>query len=454
MIKGRPFLFQPAEGTVYHVAEKGVEMVQSWSPKGAIVAFVNGDGFKPEHTIRRPSVQLIVASSPKRTYSDWAKRLGPGSFVAQIAVKLWSPKELFLTGLVLILRPSRGSRLCRIFLSPSDLPFKLLRDSTSYFGFNPRRCFEASSSVILKTKVRELENAIHKAAEDWRIMELLLSARTGGTQTGVSNVSHKVFQIVPPDTDPNRWLFSCHFEAVSEWAFEVLLKKYEALDANAVAEFYLKLSGMPDSALLRGHLFERQVLNHLHGICTPLEFSIRGLTNSNEMKWTYHGPIRHVTLQESSFFSELTKAVENQERLHLVPLARNLPSVDSISILYDPNDPYAVVTCIQITNVEHPISVSGLRLIQGWLKLDAPLRNLRPCTNKPWRFVFVVPFGADKFKLQQFVDDSTRGAKRGVGDWPRKVQQFVLGLEEDSIFARRSKSNATSSQYGVQQVQC
>ena len=107
MIKGRSFLFQPAKGIVYHVSEKGVEVVTSWSSKEEIVAFVNGDeNFKPEHIIRLPSVKLIVASSRKGTYSDWAKQLGQGSFVAQIAIKLWSPKELFLTGLVLALRRS------------------------------------------------------------------------------------------------------------------------------------------------------------------------------------------------------------------------------------------------------------------------------------------------------------------------------------------------------------
>ena len=44
----------------------------------------------------------------------------------------------------------------------------------------------------------------------------------------------------------------------------------------------------------------------------------------------------------------------------MIPLARDFLAVDSI--LYDPNDPNAVPTCIQITmNTNHPIAVSGLR---------------------------------------------------------------------------------------------
>ena len=72
------------------------------------------------------------------------------------------------------------------------------------------------------------------------------------------------------------------------------------------------------------------------------------------------------------------------------PLTCSFPSVDSI--LYDPNDPKAVLTCIQITrNMEHIIAVSGLRLIQSWLKLKTPPSDFRPSEKRPWRFVFVVP---------------------------------------------------------------
>jgi hypothetical protein len=105
MIEGRPFLFQADRETVYHVAEDGVEVTEvvSWSSDKPIVALVDGDGmdFEPSGILRHRLVQLIVASSPKGTNPTWVKQLCPGSFVTPIAVKLWSPKELLLTGLVL-----------------------------------------------------------------------------------------------------------------------------------------------------------------------------------------------------------------------------------------------------------------------------------------------------------------------------------------------------------------
>jgi hypothetical protein len=105
MIEGRPFLFQDVAGTVYHVAENGVEMVRSWSSNNPIVAFVDGDkaNFEPKEMLYRRSVQLVVASSPKGAYLKWTSQTGHASSVTRIATKLWSEKELLLTGLVLTL---------------------------------------------------------------------------------------------------------------------------------------------------------------------------------------------------------------------------------------------------------------------------------------------------------------------------------------------------------------
>ena len=104
MIEGRPFLYQaPIDGTVYHVAEKGVEVVQSWSSKETIVAFVDCDegNSEPNRFLMQYSVQLVVALYPDRANFKWTDQTGDGSFVSILAIKLWSFGELFRTGLVL-----------------------------------------------------------------------------------------------------------------------------------------------------------------------------------------------------------------------------------------------------------------------------------------------------------------------------------------------------------------
>jgi len=112
-------------------------------------------------------------------------------------------------------------RFCRIFLHASDLSFKLLRESTSYFGYNPRRCFEASLSVAnlesIKKEVESVIRGVSKKGIDY-IIELLLDTQTGG-----SDVSYMIFQNFPTNTDTNQLLADCRFETVSRWALDLLL---------------------------------------------------------------------------------------------------------------------------------------------------------------------------------------------------------------------------------------
>jgi len=105
MIEGRPFLYQAIQGTVYHVAEKGVNVVQSWSSDESIAAFVDGDqaDCQPKDILLQSSMQIIMASSPEGVVpnQEWMKQLGCNSVITTLATRLWSPSELFLTGLVL-----------------------------------------------------------------------------------------------------------------------------------------------------------------------------------------------------------------------------------------------------------------------------------------------------------------------------------------------------------------
>ena len=336
---------------VYHVSENGVEVAQpsSWSGDQAIVAFVDGDGeFAPNNILLYKSVQLIAASSPKVANDRWIKQAGRP--VTQLAMDLWSQEELLLTGFVLALPcNTRLKPLCRIFLHGDDLPFKLLRDSTSYFGYNPRQCFGASTSVRDLITHRNLTIIrIEDAAKNNDFVDLFR-----GTRSGIIDVSHEIFQISP---NADRLLSNCRFEAVSRWAFDLLLEHYEERKSNAAATFYFTISGLPEAATLKGLLFERQVLRHLFG--TDYKYQIRGLLpDSHNMTLEGHDAIRRFIFEDSTVFKELDQAVNNSEPVHLLPSSRNFPAVDSI--LYNPNDGSAVLTCIQVTVKETPYCCRG-----------------------------------------------------------------------------------------------
>jgi len=104
LIAGHAFLFQSYDGVVYHVSET-VSEIKKWSSNQHIIALVDADEglFPPRPFLRRESVQIITAMSPGLANLRWLKQLDAEGFLAKLAVCLWSPSELFLTGLVLSL---------------------------------------------------------------------------------------------------------------------------------------------------------------------------------------------------------------------------------------------------------------------------------------------------------------------------------------------------------------
>jgi hypothetical protein len=104
LLAGNPFLFQSNEGVVYHVTQDGVEVIRSpLSQEDNIVAFVDGDRKNSEPSsilLSMHFVQIIVAASPKGADQQWVKQTGVNHTFTILATSLWTPSELFLTGLV------------------------------------------------------------------------------------------------------------------------------------------------------------------------------------------------------------------------------------------------------------------------------------------------------------------------------------------------------------------
>src|SRR5712675_2512294 len=148
--------------------------------------------------------------------------------------------------------------LCRIFLHRVDVSFPLLIQSTSYFGYNPRRCFGASESEdTLRDDIRTVERSIRDSVNNAgdHILRLLSEARMGGSN---SHVSHPIFQISP--ADKQRLFSMCRYGYVSRWVFDVFLEQFGTREADAIANFYRRISTVPAAGSLRGHLFEKQTL--------------------------------------------------------------------------------------------------------------------------------------------------------------------------------------------------
>ncbi|KIL61777.1 hypothetical protein M378DRAFT_821552 [Amanita muscaria Koide BX008] len=297
MILGLPFLYQSICGNVYHVCSDGVRIITSWEPSKNIVAFVDADAMNlsensPQAFLHRSRVQFILASSPKSTKQKWTKQAGV-TMMRRI-VNLWTPWEFYVTG---------------IFLNPQNLDLANLRESTLYFGFNPRNSFNACKSGFGWDYYRaEIVDTIRSI----KPRDVSLHALMNGTISASNDsLSHLVFEILP--SNENRYFSEARVQPVSSWVLEQLLEHYEQHDANAAADFYDMIM-----AVLRNAGVEVNI-NH------PMAFKSQSLP---------------------TIFKEFVK---EKEARHMVLLIPNFAAVDSI--LYAPA---SVLTGFQITiNQQH-----------------------------------------------------------------------------------------------------
>ena len=438
MLAGTRCLFQPLpnernERTVYLIAESSIKVINSWSTE-YIVAFFDADEPSPrlaQFIVDNCYIKIIGACSPHIADQIWAGKVSPGAILSMISSTLWTRQELFLTGWVIVCKSGNCiDMLYRMFLAGSDLPYSRLRESTTYFGFNPCICFVASSDPVYQVAcIRDIEEKIKDAAQTTSLDSLWCNTWSA------KSVSHSIFQMSPRD---NRRLSSqATTAAVSPWALTTLLKIYENRQADAPFEFY-KIIGRTvlDAGTIRGQIFQAQVLKRLSALKGREQFTIRCLTDSDTFQWTYPGPTENSFSHSSTFPQLLEGAVTQQKSVHLVPQEPDFPAVHSI--LYTPG--YVLTVILVTVETEHPVAVVGLERIISWLKRDCTLANLQPSIlGNHWRLIFVVPEQiAPNFQIQKFEGDTDSN------EWFGKIDQYVLGIGEDALWGKTSRLSGFS----------
>ena len=236
------------------------------------------------------------------------------------------------------------------------------------------------------------------------------------------SILHSVFQLSPADDDDERLLVNATISAICPWALTTLLEIYERREADASFRFYKMI---PDEGTIRGQMFQVQVLKHLGALNGREQFTIRRLTDSDTSQWTYPGPTASSFSHSSTYPQLLEDAVTQRKSVHLVPQQPNFPALHSI--LYTPGD---VLTVIYATvESEHPVAVVGLQRTQS---IVSNLQSSIPDNN--WRLIFVVPEQiSSTFQIQKLEGDTDSNK------WFEKVDQYVLGINEDTLWGRTSQ---------------
>jgi hypothetical protein len=422
MIAGIPFLFQTMEGTVYLVQES-ITVVNSWLGR-RIVAFCDADGLSSrpsQFILESHNIQIIAACPPKGASERWMEEMAGMCHVMKYVTTLWSPQELLSvgcdssTGLGIAL-----IYLFRIFLHPEDLLYSRLQESTTYFDLNPCKCFFASASpenlVRLRENIRKKVQAISLKPDLYRT----LCRQTFPHEP----LFDSVFYLFPKND--MRLYDEAEVAAVSSWALDVFLNACEGRQPGVAFQFYKWIIINPDAATLEGQMFKRQVLRYFGSLKGAEWFTIRSLADSTTSQWMYPGPTEVSSRQSFTATRLLHDAVAHNMPLHLVSQDRNFPS-----ILYNPGEALAGIQFA--TQTEHPVAVVGLERMQAWLKRSDTLLDLQPSiSGNHLRLIFVVPDNvATRFMIQPFIGDT------GAQGWSQKVDQYVLGVKEEMIWAAR-----------------
>jgi hypothetical protein len=131
MLAGTRCLFQPIrnekhENIVYLITESSIEVINSWSTE-RIVAFFDADGpsSRPaQFIIDSRYIKIVGACPPNIADEQWTTKMGNGAVLNRIVTTLWSRKELFLTGWVIVCKSGNCiDMFYRMFLAMPDLPY-------------------------------------------------------------------------------------------------------------------------------------------------------------------------------------------------------------------------------------------------------------------------------------------------------------------------------------------
>ena len=243
-----------------------------------------------------------------------------------------------------------------------------------------------------------------------------------------SQTIHRVFQVRPASSEDRFWE-THHVEPVSAWAFSQMLNELRKQSLAEAYRFYCTIKGSPESARLRGWIFEIYLHRYLEISRT---FTIKSLDNPSatpEIHFT--SGTNHLDFEDNRFSDHLASSVQSNTSWYLRPQSPVFPSFDSFLYLPGISHPgFSPLIALQVTTAaDHDINIKGLEKIQRALKLQDPdLKGLQPANDRKMIILFVVPDALGKtFGAQKIT------GKAKVEHWYAKTAQYVT-LSEEELF--------------------
>ena len=208
-----------------------------------------------------------------------------------------------------------------------------------------------------------------------------------------------------------------------------MLNELRKQSMNEAYKFYCSIKGTPESAALRGRIFEIHLHRYLEISRT---FTIRSLDDPSATPIHFTSGTNHLDFEDNCFSERLASSVRSNTSWYLRPRSPVFPSFDSFLYLPGISHPgFSPLIALQVTTAaKHDINIKGLEKVQRALKRQDPnLSDLRPANNRKMIILFVVP---DTLGETFGVQEITGEAK--VKHWKTKTAQYVVTLSEEELF--------------------
>jgi hypothetical protein len=220
-----------------------------------------------------------------------------------------------------------------------------------------------------------------------------------------------------------------------------MLKELRKKSMGDAYRFYCTIKGSPESAELRGRIFEIYLHRYLE---TSRTFTISPLDNpSTTPEIHFTSSTNHLDFEDNRFSDHLASFVKSKTSWYLRPQSPVFPSFDSFLYLSEISHPgFSRLIALQVTTAPvHHINIKGLEKVQRALKpLD---QGLRPAKDNKMIILFVVPpASGTTFGMQKIT------GKAKVDHWYDKTAQYVLTVSEEALFtfyAQMETLNAAQS---------
>ncbi|KAF8349128.1 hypothetical protein F5887DRAFT_1156874 [Amanita rubescens] len=428
IIRAQSIVFQDIYGEVFIIDGNGVRAPEDAPAVSGdadnVLTLIDADAkcYEPSRYLLNNSRHRILLTSSPRSRKDrnWLKQFAH-HHNAVFVMEPWSRKEFVVASFVVPAKDRHHSQTT----------------SGSYPIFAGTYLVHVSVAAVSPNKVDQGKSLIRSAIQEIQdLFDVVLHTQ----DSDKSQTIHRAFQVRPKSSE-NRFWESRIVEPVSAWALSEMLIELRKKSMGDAYKFYCTIKGSPESARLRGHIFEIYLHRYLEISRT---LTIESLDNSSatpEIRFT--SGTNHLDFEDNRFSDHLASSVQSNTSWYLRPQSPVFPSFDSFLYLPEISHPgFSPLIALQVTTAaDHDINIKGLEKVQRALKpRDPNLRGLRPAKDNKMIILFVVPpalgttFGAQKIT-----------GKAKVDHWYDKTAQYVVTVSEEELFTFYAQTETTNT---------